>query len=213
MWAMAMALSAVGPAAAQENLDAGKSGAQLYASDCLICHKSAQSFAKGLSGGGLEGFLRKHYTASRELAAAITAYLRDVGNGKSTAKPPATSNRKTRAKAALPPRRPVEPKSSAGDKSSAVGKSSSGSKASTPKASDVKQPEMKQPDEKEPEKKPAAAKDQSSVGERAEAKAPAPKPAERKPAENKPADAKPAPDKTGAKPDKPASETKPEKAD
>jgi hypothetical protein len=201
VWAMAMALSAVGPAAAQENLDAGKSGAQLYASDCLICHKSAQSFAKGLSGGGLEGFLRKHYTASRESAAAITAYLRDVGNGKSTAKPPATSNRKTRAKAALPPRRPVEPKSS------------SGSKPSAPKASDVTQPEKKQPDEKQPEKKPAAAKDQSSVGERAEAKAPAPKPAEREPADSKPTAAKPAPDKIEAKPDKPASETKPEKAD
>ena len=63
-----------GAASAQENLDAGKSGAQLYASNCAICHKSAQALNK--SGGGLFGldsFLREHYTSSRESAAAISA--------------------------------------------------------------------------------------------------------------------------------------------
>ena len=71
-----------GAASAQENLDAGKSGAQLYASNCAICHKSAQALNK--SGGGLFGldsFLREHYTSSRESAAAISAYLKSVGGG------------------------------------------------------------------------------------------------------------------------------------
>jgi len=74
MWMLA------GAAQAQENFDAGKSGAELYASDCAICHKSARALNK--SGGGLfglESFLREHYTSSRESAAAIAAYLKTVG--------------------------------------------------------------------------------------------------------------------------------------
>jgi cytochrome c len=74
------------PALAQDNFDAGKSGAQLYASDCAICHKSAQALNK--SGGGLfglESFLREHYTSSRESAAAIAAYLNSVGNSPAAA--------------------------------------------------------------------------------------------------------------------------------
>lgn len=69
------------PACAQENLDLGKSPVQLFASDCAICHKSPQGLAK--SGGlfGLESFLKQHYTASRETAAAIASYLRAVESG------------------------------------------------------------------------------------------------------------------------------------
>jgi hypothetical protein len=69
-----------GTAVAQENFDAGKSGAQLYASNCAICHKSAQALNKDVGGlFGLESFLREHYTAGRESAAAIAAYLNSVG--------------------------------------------------------------------------------------------------------------------------------------
>lgn len=73
VWALLLA----GPAAAQENLDQGKSGAQLFASDCAICHKTPQGLGKT---SGLEGFLREHYTASRESAALITKYLEDKGS-------------------------------------------------------------------------------------------------------------------------------------
>ena len=67
-----------GPAAGQESLDKGKTPAQLFASDCSPCHKSPQGLAK--SGGlfGLDGFLREHYTASRESAAAIANYLKSM---------------------------------------------------------------------------------------------------------------------------------------
>jgi len=77
---------------AQENFDAGKTGAQLYASDCAICHKSPQGLNK--SGGllGLSSFLREHYTASKESAAAIAAYLDTVGS------PPASAKRAGAAK-------------------------------------------------------------------------------------------------------------------
>ena len=70
---------AAAPAGAQENLDSGKSGAQLFASNCALCHKSAQALRK--SGGvlGLSGFLREHYTSSRESASIIATYLESLG--------------------------------------------------------------------------------------------------------------------------------------
>ena len=72
-----------GPVAGQESLDKGKTPAQLFASDCSPCHKSPQGLAK--SGGlfGLDGFLREHYTASRESAAAIANYLKSMESGRS----------------------------------------------------------------------------------------------------------------------------------
>lgn len=78
-----MTLVLAGPATGQESLDKGKTPAQLFASDCSPCHKSPQGLAK--SGGlfGLDGFLREHYTASRESAAAIANYLKSMEGGPS----------------------------------------------------------------------------------------------------------------------------------
>ena len=87
--ALAMAILAfglAGPAAGQESLDAGKSGPQLFASDCALCHKSPQGLAK--SGGifGLSGFLKQHYTASQETANIIAKYLESLPNGSEPSK-------------------------------------------------------------------------------------------------------------------------------
>ena len=73
-----LAMCLGGIAAAQENLDKGKTPAQLFASDCAVCHRSPKGLAK--SGGlfGLDNFLREHYTASRESASAIAGYLRSL---------------------------------------------------------------------------------------------------------------------------------------
>ncbi len=65
-------------AGAQENLDRGKTPAQLYASDCAACHKSPQSVTKTDSVFGLESFLSKHYTTSRESAALLATYLKGL---------------------------------------------------------------------------------------------------------------------------------------
>lgn len=75
------ALTFSGCAGAQENLDLGKSGAQLYASDCAICHKSPGALAKAGGLFGMESFLRQHYTASRETATAIANYLKGQSEG------------------------------------------------------------------------------------------------------------------------------------
>jgi hypothetical protein len=82
-------------AGAQENLDQGKTAAQLFASDCAICHKSVNGLSKNAGLFGLTNFLREHYTASRESAAAISAYIEAVDKG---AAPAAKKPRRTTSK-------------------------------------------------------------------------------------------------------------------
>ena len=82
-----LAFAFAGSAAAQGNLDQGKTAAQLYASACATCHKSPPSLSStslsntSLSNTrwffGLESFLREHYTSSRESAAILAAYLKE----------------------------------------------------------------------------------------------------------------------------------------
>ena len=73
------AAAAVNGAETQETLGRGKTPAQTFASDCAVCHKSTQGLAKSANGLiGVEGFLREHYTSSRESAAALANYLRSV---------------------------------------------------------------------------------------------------------------------------------------
>lgn len=100
-------LGFAGPAGAQENLDSGKSAAQLFASDCAICHKTPQGLAKANGLSGLDNFLREHYTASRESAVAIARYLQTMDKGpaapsraaKRTAKGKATEKKPESGKA------------------------------------------------------------------------------------------------------------------
>lgn len=67
------------PACAQDNRDQGKTAQQIFASDCAICHKSPQGLAKAGGLFGLQGFLREHYTASRETANLLARYLEAAG--------------------------------------------------------------------------------------------------------------------------------------
>lgn len=76
-----VALGIAGAATAQENLNAGKTPAQLYAADCAICHKTMRGMTKAGGFFGLESYLRLHYTSSRESAAAIAAYIRKTDTG------------------------------------------------------------------------------------------------------------------------------------
>jgi hypothetical protein len=66
-----------------ENFSA-KPPAALFASDCTGagCHKGPQGLGKKGAGlGGLAGFLREHYTNSRESAAALANYLTGQPSG------------------------------------------------------------------------------------------------------------------------------------
>lgn len=64
-----------------ENFSAGKSGAQLFASDCTGsgCHRGPQGLGKGRGAGTLASFLREHYTNSRESAVVLSNFLAGIG--------------------------------------------------------------------------------------------------------------------------------------
>ena len=66
-------------ALAQVNIDAGKSTAEIYASDCATCHKTPRGLAAGKNSLMLSSFLREHYTASGAEASALAAYVLGAG--------------------------------------------------------------------------------------------------------------------------------------
>lgn len=70
---------AVGPAQAQENLEAGQNAAQIYAEACSACHKSTHGLLKTVRRGSLKGFLKEHYTTGPAMAALLADYLLSHG--------------------------------------------------------------------------------------------------------------------------------------
>jgi hypothetical protein len=74
-----LAALAVTAARGQQDLDAGKTGPQLFAQDCSACHRSPQGLARTVSGGALVTFLRQHYTSSSTSAGVVAAYVQAAG--------------------------------------------------------------------------------------------------------------------------------------
>lgn len=68
------------PSSQGENFSAGKPPAQLFQSDCTGagCHSRPQGLSKDRGQGSLAGFLREHYTNSRESAGALAGYLANL---------------------------------------------------------------------------------------------------------------------------------------
>src|SRR5436190_9185139 len=64
---------------AVENLEAGKSPAQIFAGTCNACHKSPRGLLRSVPASSLPGFLRQHYTTSSDMASVLASYL--VSNG------------------------------------------------------------------------------------------------------------------------------------
>jgi hypothetical protein len=73
---------------AQVNIDQGKPASQIFANDCAACHKATRGLATGKNSVTLAAFLREHYTASREQAAALAAYVLGAGGAESLAPKP-----------------------------------------------------------------------------------------------------------------------------
>ena len=103
-------------ARAQTNIDQGKSPAEIFANDCATCHKSARGLANGRGSSGLASFLVEHYTASRDQAAALAAYVMGAGGGEAAPargpKPTADRNRASAEEpkpGAQPGRTPAKP--------------------------------------------------------------------------------------------------------
>jgi hypothetical protein len=98
-------LCAAGAAAAQGNLEEGKTAAQLFAADCANCHKSPQSVSSTRWFFGLESFLTEHYTSSRQSAAILAAYLKEQDRQLAGAQRARTAGRVSQARAVEPPSR------------------------------------------------------------------------------------------------------------
>jgi outer membrane biosynthesis protein TonB len=80
---------AMAPLAAhgQVNIDQGKPPSEIFATDCAVCHKTTKGLANGKNSLMLSSFLREHYTASREQAAALAAYVLGAGGNAPAPKP------------------------------------------------------------------------------------------------------------------------------
>jgi hypothetical protein len=119
-----------------QNLDQGKSGAQLFATDCMDCHHSPKGLARDSFSWTLSSFLQQHYTTSSASVRALTAYLQSVDPHRSNPGPavhnrraaedsarasaqaptapvppqaPANNSRAQKYSASTPPLRPPEP--------------------------------------------------------------------------------------------------------
>jgi hypothetical protein len=84
---VAMAALSAGPIRGQTNIDQGKPASELFANYCAVCHKSTRGLANGRNSFTLSLFLREHYAASSQQAAALAAYVISAGGNAPAAKP------------------------------------------------------------------------------------------------------------------------------
>ncbi|HET9902972.1 MAG TPA: hypothetical protein VFQ27_04645 [Xanthobacteraceae bacterium] len=121
IWSLPLMLALLSAPAHGQDLEAGKTPAQLFASNCAGCHQSPRGLARA-GGPGLVGFLRQHYTTNAGYAATLAAYLAGVGGADpreterrthrdaADRKPPAdrTEAERPRARESAPARREEE---------------------------------------------------------------------------------------------------------
>lgn len=74
----ALVAAVTGEAVAQ-NLEAGKSPGQVFSQTCTACHRSPRGLLRSVPPGSLPGFLREHYTTSRDMAQQLSGFL--IANG------------------------------------------------------------------------------------------------------------------------------------
>lgn len=99
--ALAMTICFSVPAAVQaQNLEAGKSPAQIFNGACTVCHKSARGLVKSVPPNALPTFLRQHYTTSSDMAGALSGYL--LANGAVDRRPGAAEKPRRGREAASP---------------------------------------------------------------------------------------------------------------
>ncbi len=82
------ALALTAGAGLAQDFTAGKTPAQLFASDCSACHRSPDGLGKKYNAGSLTGFLRAHYTTKQETAGSLAKYV----IGFAAARPVATTS-------------------------------------------------------------------------------------------------------------------------
>jgi mono/diheme cytochrome c family protein len=76
-WVLGLLAAAPLAPAMGQNLDAGKSGAQIFSEVCSNCHRSPRELRSNPGAS----FLREHYTTGSEMASTMSAYLSGSGTG------------------------------------------------------------------------------------------------------------------------------------
>jgi hypothetical protein len=84
-------------AVAQDNIDAGKSPAQIFADTCSACHRRPQELKRPSA-----SFLRQHYTPGPAAASAMANYLGQVGRDTRAHEPRQERNRTQQGRKAAP---------------------------------------------------------------------------------------------------------------
>ena len=75
--------------------------AEIFANDCAVCHKTHARAGQRQEQPDAFGFLREHYTASRDQAAALAAYVLGAGGNAPAPQAPAQKPGPEQAKAAV----------------------------------------------------------------------------------------------------------------
>jgi hypothetical protein len=137
----------LGTPASAQNLDAGKSPAQIFADTCSACHRRPQELKRASA-----AFLRGHYTTGQQEAATMANYLASI-----PADPRATQQKRQPPSGSAPAetRRQEQPKEQAKSPPAAASKSRRNGRAEAKApAAAVPTPEVTPP---EPPAPPAAA--------------------------------------------------------
>jgi hypothetical protein len=212
--AVALWICAIGPVSAQ-NLEAGKTPAQIFAATCAVCHKGPHGLLKTVAPGSLPGFLRQHYTTSTSMAGAMSAYVLSNGaanrragddlthEGRETRKPREPEQKQEQEREKPAHGRSAKPK----DEGAAERSADTDAKGKKPKADRRKPKHVPAKDEPKDTSKPKPDTAPESKPEAPAAESNKPAVAPEKPSESKPAATDNAPDSSAKKPDedKPAS--------
>jgi hypothetical protein len=74
-WLIGLVGAVFAVSADAQNIDAGKSAAQIFSDTCSSCHRNARELKRTGT-----GFLRSHYTTGQEEAAAMASYLAGIAS-------------------------------------------------------------------------------------------------------------------------------------
>jgi hypothetical protein len=92
-----------------ENLDEGKSGAQLFAGSCVTCHHRAKGLTHGRFRLSLYFFLQQHYASNSSAAWELASYLESVDEAPRGRPRPAAAKRPQSSRTAGDSLRPPAP--------------------------------------------------------------------------------------------------------
>jgi hypothetical protein len=107
-FAIGMTTAVSAPSAhAQNTINEGRTPAQMFGAVCATCHASPRGLGRQVGAASLAGYLRQHYTTSREQAAALAGYVASFANQPAAAQPPSARRPAAEEGRAAPPANPA----------------------------------------------------------------------------------------------------------